>query len=643
MLQKIRDNTQGFLSKIFIGIVVLIFALFGLESLFGTLLTSSTALKVNGVEISDAEIEALTQTKAQEFFAELGEDADLSGFDEDLFRESAVNELIQRELLDQSVARSKMAISSLALDREFARTPDFQVDGKFNNERANLLLRNAGYSPASYRAAQARIKAQNQILAAYSATGFATPAEIERLAALSHQKRSFRYLTLGLQGQTEGIEISDEEVEAWYEENQQDFVLEEQVTIEYLELNKNDMLDEVEVTEEELRAQYESEQQAFEAQTERHAAHILFNASTEEEFAAAEEEAASVKARLDAGEDFAALAAEFSDDTGSAELGGDVGFTTGSNFVEPFEAALRELEVGAVSEPVRTEFGYHLIKLLDVSETEVETFEQRRTALENDLRSRKANDLFIARSEELSNLAFEAVDLQEPAAALGLTIQRSEPFGRSGGVGITALRGVIDAAFSSDVLENMLNSELVELDDSRSVVLRVVDHQLPEVRPLEEVRSEIVVLLQLERAKEQVQAIGETIVNSLQTGANIDGLLTAQNVTWNQVDGIERNVAGANAEITDKVFSMPRPAEGETVIQGHALNDGSYIVVELQDVTDGTEADFLENEEQNMRNFVSQQWAANDFAGFMGNLEARAEIEGREAVLPELGDFAEEF
>jgi peptidyl-prolyl cis-trans isomerase D len=642
MLQKIRDNTQGTFSKVFLGFVIAVFALFGLESLVGTLMNSTTTLKVNGVEITTTEIDALTNSKAQEFFSQLGPDADFSGFDESLFRESAVNELIQRELLLQSAVGSNMTISSVSIDREIAQTPDFQIDGVFNAERASLLLRNAGYSPASYRAARTRERMINQILAGYSATGFATPADIERLAALSHQKRSFRYLTLGLEGQTEGIEISDADIEAWYQEHQNEFLLEEQVTIEYVELNRNDMMAEIEVTEDELQKRYADEQTQFQAQTERHAAHILFGAFTEDEFEAAAAAAASAKARIDNGEDFAALAAELSDDTGSAQDGGDVGYTTGDNFVEPFEEALRALDVGAVSEPVRTEFGYHLIKLLDQSETEVESFEQRRTALENDLRAQKVNAIFTARSEELSNLAFEAVDLQEPAEALNLTIQRSEPFGRSGGIGITALSGVINAAFSADVLEDMLNSDLIALDPSRSIVLRVVDHQMPQLRPLDEVRGEIAVILQRERASEQVRAIGETIVSSIQGGANIDGLLAAQNTSWTQVDAIERNVAGANAEITDRVFTMPRPEEGSTVVQGHTLSDGSYIVVELQNVTDGTPADFRDNEESNLRNFVSQQMAVNDFAGFMGSLEARADIDGRNALLPE-DAFGEEF
>ncbi len=641
MLQKIRDNTQGWLAKLFIGLIIAVFALWGVDSIVGNLMTTTTGFSINGIEVSEAEIESLTQKKAQEFYTQLGEDADLSGFDESLFRANAVNELIQRELLVQSAARSGMGVASASIDREIIQTADFQIDGVYNSERATLLLRNAGYSPAGYRAALTRERLLNQILATYTATGFATPAEITRLAALAHQKRSFRYLTLGLAGQTEGIEISDTDIDTWYQEHQDDFMVEEQVIIEYLELNKNDMLATVEVTEAELEALYAEEQETFQAQTERRAAHILFEAATEEEFTFAQTEAEGVKARLDGGEDFAALATEFSDDAGSKDTGGDLGYTTGSNFPEEFEAALQTLAVGKVSAPVRTEFGIHLIKLTEQSDTEVESFEQRRPALESDLRARKVDAIFNARSEELSNLAFEAVDLEEPSSSMGLTRQRSDWFGRAGGTGITALQGVIDAAFSSEVLENQLNSELVSLDASRSVVLRVVEHQLPEVRPLEEVRGEVTVLLQQEQAREQVKLIGETIVSSMQNGSNIDTLLAAQNTGWNQVDAIERNVAGANAEITDKVFTMARPAEGATLVTGHQLSDGSYLVIELQNVTDGTAADFRENEEANMRNFVSQQMTSNDFSGFIGNLEARAEIEGRDTVTAAQDEFGE--
>jgi len=630
MLQKIRDNTQGLIAKIFIGFIIAIFALFGIDSIVGTLMTSVSTLSVNGVDITEIEIETLAQNKTQEFFANLGDNPDLSGFDESRFREEAIAELVQRELLLQSATEAGMEISPVTIDRRIAQIPDFQVDGVFNNERATLLLQNIGYTPAGYRAAMAQDTLLNQLITAYTVTGFATSAEVARLAALTHQKRTFRYFELGLGSQTEGQTVSPEEISAYYDANQEEFRQEEQVAIEYLELDKNTLMAEITVEEDAIRALYDQQLQAFQAQTERRASHILFEAFSEEEFTAAETEARAVKTRLDAGEDFAMLAAEFSDDTGSAQIGGDVGYTTGTNFVEAFEAALQALAINQVSEPVRTEFGWHLIMLTEINETEIDPYEFRRDALESDLKAQQADLLFLERSEELSNLVFESVDLDGPAAAMGLEKRRSEPFGRSGGTGITALPAVINAAFSVDVLEDSLNSDLVQLDASRSIVLRVVEHTLPTIRELAEVQAEIEALLRIEKASEQARLIGETIVSSLQAGDNIDGLLSVQGVSWTQVDATERSNFTINPEIMDRVFTLARPAEGTTTIAGYTLANGDYVVIELQTVADGTEADLLENEGQNMRNFVSQQGAANDFTSFITGLEARAEIEGRE-------------
>jgi len=629
MLQKIRDNSQGLIAKIFIVFIIAVFALFGIDSIVGSLLTSVPAVSVNGVDITEVEIESLAQSKTQDFFANLGDNPDLSGFDENRFREEAIAELIQRELLLQSASGAGMEISPVIIDRRIAQIPDFQVDGVFNNERATLLLRNMGYSPAGYRAALAQDTVLNQLLSAYTATGFATPAEVAHLAALTHQKRTFRYFELGLGTQVEGQTVTADEISAYYAANQEEFRQEEQVTIEYLELDKTAMLSEISVEEDAIRALYDQQLLAFQAQTERRASHILLEAFSEEDYAATETEASAIKARLDAGEDFATLAAEFSDDTGSAQSGGDVGYTTGTNFVEPFEAALQALAINQVSDPVRTEFGWHLIMLTEINETEIDPYEFRRDALEIDLKAQQADLLFLERSEELSNLAFESVDLDGPAAAMGLEKRRSDPFGRSGGTGITALPVVINAAFSVDVLEDSLNSDLLQVDASRSIVLRVVEHELPTIRELAEVQAEIEALLRIEKASEQARLIGETIVSSLQAGDNIDGLLGVQGVSWSQVDASERSNFMLNPEIMDRVFTLARPQQDMTTVAGYTLANGDYVVIELQAVADGTETDLQENEGQNIRNFVSQQGAASDFTSFITGLEARAEIEGR--------------
>jgi len=634
MLQNIRDNTQGLVAKIFVWFLIGIFALWGLDSIVGNFFVTAPTLTVNGITINEADIEALTQSKAQEFYGNLTEDSDLSNLDESQFRQSAVAELIQREILGQSANNAGMGISSAAIDKRIAMTPDFQVDGVFNAERATLLLKNVGFTPSSYRATLAKESMMNQMLSAYSASGFATSKELAQLASLTHQKRSARYAVLGLIGQA-GIVISDNEISSYYNENQDDFVTEEQVIIEYLELDKQKILDAISVSEEQIQAAYAEEITTFQSQTERRASHILFEASTEEEFSAALIESANVKARLVAGEDFAKLAAEFSDDTGSSQNGGDVGYTSGDNFVAEFETTLQSLALQEVSEPIRTEFGVHLIKLTEQAETALPTYEDRSAVIANNLKASQADSIFIAKADELSNLVFESPDLTAPATSMGLELLRSELFGRSGGTGISAEAGVINAAFSAEVLEDRLNSELIQINASRSVVIRVVDHQLPLVQELAAVRSEIEVMLQLKKMKEQVRASGESLVNSLKAGDNIDGLLQAQNITWSQLDAIERNSPSINPEISNYVFSMPRPLEGTTDISGLQLADGSYLMVELQSVVAGSAADFNTGEAQNMRNFLSQQASANDFSGFMESLESNASIQGRDDPLLE--------
>jgi peptidyl-prolyl cis-trans isomerase D len=643
MLQKIRDNTQGIFAKIFIGFIIAVFALFGVESIVGTLLNPVPVLQVNGVEINTIEIDTLSQRKAQEFFANLGEDADISGINDAMFRQSAIDELIQRELLKQSAANSGMAISTASIDRRILQTPDFQIDGVYNDERANILLRSMGYSPAGYRATLSQEMLLNQILAAYSGSGFVTNQELEHLAALVHQKRSFRFVSLSLDSQGSDIEISDADINQYYESNQSTFQREEQVRVAWIELDKQQLLDTITVSEQDVRALYDQEVTTFQAQTERRAAHILFEAGDASELEAKLAQASEVKARLDAGEEFAELAAQFSDDTGSAQDGGDVGYTTGDSFVPEFEEALRGLEVGAISAPVRTEFGYHIIKLVEENPTEIESFEARRDALELDLKSRQGNTLFIARSEELGNLAFESIGLEEPASIMGLELQQSDWFGRTGGTGITALRAVIDASFSGEILQERLNSELIQIDQNRAVVLQVIDHQLPEIRPLEEVRGEISLALRLDRMREQARQLGETIASSVQSGQNIDSLLEAQGLSWNVLDAVERSDQRVNPFIMERLFGLPVPAEGQSSVLGFQLPTGDYVVADLQSVIPGTMDDLAGDEEQSMRSFLSQQGAALDFAGFFFSLENRAEILGRENLVAagEFDEFAE--
>ena len=632
MLQKIRDNTQGVINKVLVGLLIAVFALWGVDTIVGTFLVATPTLKVNGDEIFTQEIDSLYQRNFQEALAALGDNPDFSQIDQLALREAAVDELIQRKLLQQAATETGMGVSASIIDRRIAGNPDFQIDGKFNAERARLVLQGAGYSSSAYRAVLAEELMLNQLIVAYTGSGFATPDQMDRVTALSHQKRSFRYLAVPATPFLDTAEVSESDISGYYSERQQDFAQEEQAKVQYLELSKDALMGSVAVTEEQLQAAYQEEVAGFQAQTERRASHILWEATSDADVEAAMQAATAVKGRLDGGEDFAQLAAEFSDDPGSAQAGGDVGFTTGTSFVEPFEAALKALALNEVSAPVRTEFGVHLIKLTELNETAAEPFEFRRDALERALKEREVEALFTTKVEELKNLAFESVDLEQPATQMGLPLQTSDFFTRSIGSGIASSALVRTAAFASDVLDEGLNSEVISLDDRRSVVLRVLEHTEAQIRPLEQVRGEVELILRQQKAQEQATLLGQSFVAGMQSGSNIDGLLAERNLSWNQVDAVERVAVTLDPALTDRVFTMQRPEQGSRVA-GFSMENGDYVIVELQSVTEGTAADLREGEAQNMRSFISQQAGANDFTAFATHLEERADIEGRETQL----------
>lgn len=623
MLQTIRNNSQGFLAKIFVGFIVFIFAIFGLDSLV-TYVNTESSVSVNGVDIDEITIESEAQRITQELLSSLGAQIDMSSIDTTQFREQAINNLVERELFIQTALKNGMLISSASLDRDIARTPDFQVDGVFSNQRAQALLASFGMTPASYRASLQQQGLLNQMISAYSTSSFATSSELQTLARINEEKRNFRYVAIRAANLAQTQEVSDDEISQYYDANSALFMQGERVSLVYLELNKNDLFAEVDVTEEQIQAQYDIELSSLQSQTERRASHILLQASGDE-FEGATAQAEAIKARLDAGESFEDLAAEFSDDGGSAQFGGDVGYTTGETFADEFELALSQLAVDEVSGPVRTQFGIHLIKLTELTENEAPSFDESRDRIVRELQDQTVDELYIARAEELNNLSFESVDLQEPADILSLDIQTTELFDSAGGVGIAADTAVINAAFSSDVREG-LNSELIALDESRSVVIRLLEYREPELKTLAEVRGEIESTLRMQKGEEQAVSLGETFLSNLNNDQNIDNLLAVQGLEWDGGQNLSRTTSGLDPEIMQIIFSLPKP-DAEPVLQGQQLSSGDYVIVELQELIPGSLEEMTEENQLALQNYLMQLRATSDFSAYMSGVQIDADIE----------------
>lgn len=625
MLQNMRDRAQSWVAKVIVGVIVLIFALTGWESISRFTSNDQKAAEVNGTVISTAELEqavSLQRRQLTQQLQQMGEQFDPDMIDEQLLRDSVLQGLIERAVLLEGAKDARLNISEQMIDQMLLNTPDFQVNGQFDANRFDVVIRNMGMSS---RMAFRELVRQELMLAqlrnAYQASAFATPMERQTLARLESQSRDFAVIELDLDA--DAVEVSDEQVEQYYNDNQADFFSPEQVVLETLTLSRSDFFDQAEVDEAALEALYQREVGNLAEQ--RRAAHILFEIDGNDETAALEQ-AQAAKARLDAGEDFATLARELSQDTGTVNRGGDLGYIEHDSFDPDFEQALFALQENEVSAPVRTDYGYHLIKLTDLQSADVPSLESMRPSLERELKNEQVARRFVEVSQELANLAYESEDLEEPARVLEVEIETHGPLERSGGEGITANPRVMTAAFSEDVLLDRRNSPLIELDADTVAVVRVKEHLTPEQRPLEQVRAEIADLLQFRQAARQLDEQAQELVAQLQQGALETEALTEQlGHQWHTHEAISRSDRDVSQALLRNVFAMPKP--GDTPVYGHFRQpDGSQWIVELRGVSTPEEA-LAEADSPMYGNYIAGQTGEQDFSAVRQALQEKADIE----------------
>ncbi|MCO6057411.1 SurA N-terminal domain-containing protein [Pseudomonas sp. MOB-449] len=622
MLQNIRDNSQGWIAKTIIGVIIALLALTGFDAIFNATSNRQNAAEVNGEEISLDQLTEAVNLQRRQLQQQLGKDFDASLLDEKLLREAALKGLIERKLLLQGAGEADFAFSQGALDQLILQTPEFQVDGKFNADRFDQVIRQMNYNRLQFRQMLEQEMLIGQLRAGLAGSGFVTDAEVDAFARLEKQTRDFATLTL--KADPAAVSISDDELKAYYDGHVDQFMSPEQVVIEYVELKKAAFFSQVEAKDEDLQAQYQKEISNLAEQ--RQAAHILVevNDKLNEEQAKAKIE--QIKQRLDKGEDFAALAKESSDDSGSAANGGDLGFAGPGVYEPAFEESLYALKQGEVSAPVRTQYGWHLIKLLGVQAPEVPSFESLKPKLEHDIKAQQVEQRFVEVSKELEDAAFEASDLAQPAQELNLEVKTSAPFGREGGEGLTSNRQVLQAAYSPEVLEDGANSSAIELDPDTVVVLRVKEHRKPEQLGLEKVSDSIRQHLLSQKASEAAKTKGDVLMASLREGKTpVEQAQDGQ--SWQVVEAATRSQEGVDPVLLQALFRMPKPAAADKPeFTGVKLNNGDYVVIRLNGVN-LADAKLSEQEKAMYSRFLASRSGQQDFASYRRQLEEKAKIE----------------
>ena len=617
MLQDIRENSQGMIAKVIIGVIVAIFALTGVEWLIGGFVASPPVAEVNGEEITEVQLQANTQN----LLASLG-GADI---DQQLLEQIALNQLIEETVMKQSVDRAGMNVSSNRVDRAILENPNFQINGVFDGDLAVRTMASQGYSIALYRDALSQSILLGQLANAYSASNFVTGSELESIAALMQQTRDFRYLSVTLGTRTLGTPITQEEIQNYYASNPAEFTEEESVDLSYVVLDKNVISEEITVAESEILAQYEAQRADYEGSSEIRASHILFELSSDLSEEAAVQLASETRQRLLDGEDFATLALELSSDTVSAEEGGDIGYTDGTAFPETLEVALEALSLDEISEPVISEFGVHLLKLTEDAENVYQSFDEVRDSIERELKSAEVDLLFAERIEDLSNLAFETGDLLTISEQLNLEIESVSSVSQANGSGLFANSAVLDAAFSNEVIFDGNNSDVIEIGDSQAIVLRLSRYNESTLLPLEEAAAEISVILRTEKEREAVAELGELLLAARENGEDIDSLLQENELEWIDAEGVDRNAFTVNREILEHVFSMPKP-ESSASVSNIVLPNGTYVLIELNEVAVGELSSIPETDRERLVSSLESDLGVSDYQSFLNSLKENSDI-----------------
>ncbi len=632
MLQQIRDRAQGIVIWTIVGLIIITFALFGLSSYLTDSPTVSVAT-INGAEVTPNDFQRAYQNYQQRLQQALGDKYRPELFQENKVRKQVLESLIQQELLNQELARSAYYAAPEQIVNRIAGMEVFQDEGKFSPERYKDILNSQRINSFMFEQQIGRDLTEQQLTSGMLLSGFVTDDELERFAQLQNQKRELAYLQLSRSHYLKSIKLTEEEIEAYYAERKAEFTTPEKISVEYVALNLDEMAEEIEISDAEVTDYYAQQRESLTRQPEqRKASHILLKVENADEDAAALGRVKSIQAKLAAGEDFAKLAKEFSNDIGSARQGGDLGYFARGVMDKAFEDVAFSLNKGEISKPVRSRFGYHLIRLDDIREAEVAKLDELKEGLRHDLQIERAEQNFYEQVDKLNNLSYEVPDSLTPVAeSMGLELKTSPLFTRQGGNGLFANSKLVSVAFSAEVLQEGRNSQLVELSDTHVLVLRRAQHIPTKQLALDAVREQLKARLKNEKVATRIIADSAAAREQLEAGIEPEKLARSINAEW-KVAGIVSRVGQKtdtelNPQIRRELFRMPRPVAGKQTYNTILLTNGDGAILVLSAVTDGE--GFADKNRLNAQRKLISVYAKAIQSSWMAELQENADITRR--------------
>ncbi|MBO1924039.1 SurA N-terminal domain-containing protein [Thiomicrorhabdus sp. 6S3-12] len=624
MLQAIRDRAQGWIAWVIIGIIILVFALFGIEQ-YAQGDKSVDVAEVNGESIGSGEFLTLYNAQKQRLQQQFGDMYDTVVKDEDL-RNQVLDALIESKLIEQWADSQKMVISDPQLAAAIQSAPVFQEEGKFSDKVYKEILSRNGFSVARFEHEQRQFLLENQFNNLLMSSSFATDAEVSQLAELQAQQREINYIRVDQRPFMDQVTVSEQQVAEYFEAHKADYIESEKVKVDYIDLSQQQIAKNIAVTDDAIEAFYNQNKSLFTTPEKRQASHILIRTQEgEESEQKALEKINEIKTKLDAGEDFAELAKTYSEDPGSALSGGELGSFEQGMMVPEFDQAVFSMQVGTISEPIKTEFGYHLIKLEKVQPQSVKPLADIRDQVVAEYRNQEAEKQYYDLLDKMNTMVYEQPDTLQPAAeALGLKVQSSEFFGRHGGVDeLTSNPKVSQAAFSNDVLKSKLNSTAIELGNNRAVVLRVNTYQEERQKALSEVADEIKQQLVREAAVAESSKLADSLLTKVQQGESPESLMN-NGIEWHTVGWVGRDSKNILPQMLAEVFKIKKPQNGESVWHKYQLQTGDSVLIQLKGVKS---QELTAQQRDNLKNAYLELNGNAELAARLNALKASADIE----------------
>lgn len=630
VLQSIRERLTGFLAFAILGILIVPFALVGVNEYF-TASGGNLVARVNETEITFNEFNQSFSNYRRRMQSIMGAAYDPVEFDKLTIRRQHLDSLIEQELIAQAAQSMGLDVDDDTLAAEIRKIPAFQVEGQFNTDVYQSRLLSQGLSPKQFQREMRSQFVINQLPQSIAASSIATSAELENFVALLEQNRTFSTVMIAAEVAELAAEFDETTITAWYDSHTEQYQSKEQVVIEYVELDAAFLPAGLPPEEDVLREQFEAQKARFVSPEQRRVSHILIQVAAdagEGEKETARQTAEDLSKRARAGENFATLAIENSQDQGSAAQGGDLGWVETGVMVKAFENVMYELSMEApISDPVQTGFGWHVLQLKEIRESTGMTFDEARMTLVTEYEDDLAARAFLEQADRLVDLVYEdPTTLESAALVLDLPVKEAGPFTREGGEGVAANSEVVEVAFSDLVLLQGSVSDPVNLDENRLVMVRLKEHLPVALKPLDEVRDEIITMLADNLARDNAEAEAVELLAALQVGdSELEALATDSGLKFVRHEAIRRNSFVPDVQLVQEVFRLQAPAEDAT-IQIVLPTSNGFAVVELHSIKNGELDGGALLARKQYERVIANSNASQESSALMRQLRASADI-----------------